>query len=1095
MDFTKKQIILAFILIILFFSMLPIQTNSEPIISTNIDTLSYKQPIEIPIDTSNPAARYQPIDMQITFDQTCWARNETQHSIRVGYDDGSGIEEIDSQIYNLIHTDEQHIKACSIVFLIPGSATGEETYFVFYDDQKTDPVSYKDHITVKDTHYYYEPISGQIMDFDYFRITQDDYIIYALCQQGELLGNGMSNAIIKLLPNSTEFTTTNAEQIASFYMSYSTNPAGTHEGSQWAKDIKKTVLIDGNLMTRIQIQGLSPKGNIKTDNIYTYYYCPTSSKHLHVNVNHQVLEDITVAGTQQREGTYASLSTIKARSGTIDDMNLGTILPAIHIYTEDETIKTYDIPTDPSSHPADWLLGTEADQDLGTKAWFCIDDPNSGKAHGLIFAQHQGFIDGLHDGVQVKASVNQHVKLPGLEADSGDLYALRNAYEDGTHSTELKKGTNVTFDIEYIALQTGGHEAVNDESSLYQLLNTVRPITRGNVTGDDEDAQEEKRYTLTASVHLAPSAPLGSLLSAGLGRNISYLSAEIYKENDLSSSGSISRLKIGDIDVSFENTTFREKLALINGMFDLRNSTLFKTIRFTDLEPGTYLIKIFKENPFFGDKRKYIGYDIIDVENEDVSTRIFCKQQTMIQAKVTDQKNIPVDEVLFHLLFDETIIGQDTTEENGTIHISFPFYKRNQITLKGFYKGFLITEHHINLKPKHRFTPITETLTIERYHCDITITDSLGLFPAVNVNPLLTSNEMNQQKSLRPDSDSSFAHYRFSQLYPASYKLKLSYKSFILEETLTVKKDSSFAFVFPAEFTLDCSIKDITGGAVDQATLSVKRNGKMISTKITHGDGKITVPPGTYDLSIISNNDLIATQQITIKGDKSKEIISNQASFLHLVLPILFILIFGGIALYCFWKKKYNYALHLVIVFIILTSIVMPWWVLNGDNDQVSTTTTTMLFPAHIITLTTTDEIIGGEISSVPEEFTMILDLLIIILLITTLLIGFELLIKQRYPRISKITAILSIIFLIIVIMLFYVAMSEVTKVGVGSFMDTNELTISIPGETNQVSLLCQWGPATGFYLIILAIILHMGWVMKKQIQKILAKVQKKIQH
>jgi hypothetical protein len=310
-----------------------------------------------------------------------------------------------------------------------------------------------------------------------------------------------------------------------------------------------------------------------------------------------------------------------------------------------------------------------------------------------------------------------------------------------------------------------------------------------------------------------------------------------------------------------------------------------------------------------------------------------------------------------------------------------------------------------------------------------------------------------------------------------------------------VKKDSSFAFVFPAEFTLDCSIKDITGGAVDQATLSVKRNGKMISTKIIHGDGKITVPPGTYDLSIISNNDLIATQQITIKGDKSKEIISNQASFLHLVLPLLFILIFGGIALYCFWKKKYNYALHLVIVFIILTSIVMPWWVLNGNNDQVSTTTTTMLFPAHIITLTTTDEVIGGEISSVPEEFTMILDLLIIILLLTTLLIGFELLIKQRYPRISKITAILSIIFLIIVIVLFYVAMSEVTKVGVGSFMDTNELTISIPGETNQVSLLCQWGPATGFYLIILAIILHMVWVMKKQIQKILAIIQMKIQH
>ncbi len=68
---------------------------------TNIDTLPYKQEITVPIDTSKEIAKYQPIDMRITFDNPCWGTNETIHSIRVGVDDGTGIQEIESQIYDL----------------------------------------------------------------------------------------------------------------------------------------------------------------------------------------------------------------------------------------------------------------------------------------------------------------------------------------------------------------------------------------------------------------------------------------------------------------------------------------------------------------------------------------------------------------------------------------------------------------------------------------------------------------------------------------------------------------------------------------------------------------------------------------------------------------------------------------------------------------------------------------------------------------------------------------------------------------------------------------------------------------------------------
>ncbi len=1091
MRLPAQQFILVFILFILFFSTLPVHSTSDHFVSTNLQTLSYQQEISIPIDTSQSSSAYQPIDTRVTFEHSCWAQNETIHSIRIGYDDGSGIEEIESQIYDLSHIDENHIDSCSIVFLIPKDATGQETYYIYYDDQATDPVSYKDHITIKDTHYYYEPISGQIMDFDYYRITEDDHIVYALCQKGELLGNGMSNAIIKLLPNSTVFTTTNAEQIASFYMSYSTDPSGTNTGSQWATDIKKTILVDGNLMTRIQIQGTSPKKDIKTDNIYTYYYCPSSAKHLHVNVHHEILEDITVEGTKQREGTYASLSTIKARSGTIKDMNLGTILPKIHIYTEDETTKTYDIPTDPSADPAEWLLGTTDDQDLGSKAWFCIDDPNSGKAHGLLFAKNSGILEGPHDGVQVKASVKEHVNLLGLEADSGDLYALRNAYEDGTHSTDLTKGTSMLFDVQYLSLQSGGYEAIDQESTFYQPLSEIRPITRGNVS-ETKPEQPTDRYMLTASVHFAPSFPLGSLLSALTGRNISYLSAELYKSNDFISSGAVSRLKIGEIPDSFDNTSFIEKINLIRGIFNLKNSTFAKTIRFDDVEPGTYLIKIYKENPLRGSNRQYIGYGITEI-TEDTTIRITCSKETHLKLTVTDQRQNPVQGVIFCLNRDDVIITEEYTNENGTALLSFPFSKRQSPRLTGLYQGFQIIEQPINLKTKHRFTAMEITKEINVYDYEITVKDTLGLPPAVPVNPMLTSNEMSSPETLQPSSAERNEIYVFNDVYPASYKLKMSYKSFILEETITVQKESTAEFVFPAEFVVDCCIRNQVGNMIDKAAIQVQRSGKTVSSTISNGNAKLIVPPGQYTLDVKQSNDRIASQTLSVKGDKSIEIITSQPSLLHQLAPLLIIVLFGGLMLYFYWKKTTAYSIHLLLISLLLLSLFFPWWMLSGEHQSVTTTTTTLLYPARIITLTTTDQIIGGDIASVPEEFTMILQVISSLLLATTALIIIKAFIKTKLPKLSTLLSYLIVILLIISPVLFYVAMSEVTKVGVGSFMDADTVSISIPGEATQIDMKCHWGPSIGFYLTIIALIIALFFQFRIPIQKLISKSKRKI--
>ncbi len=126
-----RIIVLAF----LFCSVLYPTTSATEYLETAIDNLAFKQEIMIPFGTSNETAKYQPSDLRIQFENPCWGTNETIHSVRVGFDDGSGLQEVESQVYDIEHSDDSHFKACSIVFLIPEDVTGKEKYYVLYDSK------------------------------------------------------------------------------------------------------------------------------------------------------------------------------------------------------------------------------------------------------------------------------------------------------------------------------------------------------------------------------------------------------------------------------------------------------------------------------------------------------------------------------------------------------------------------------------------------------------------------------------------------------------------------------------------------------------------------------------------------------------------------------------------------------------------------------------------------------------------------------------------------------------------------------------------------------------------------------------------------
>ena len=1089
MQFAIKKFLHSVIVAIVLFSSFGGNAFSyEEYVTTDIANLAFKQEITIPIDTSLDEAKFQPIDTRIMFDNSCWAQNETKHSVRVGYEDGSGLTELDSQICDLEHSDNSHITACSLVFLIPEEANGKEKYYVLYDGSETSAPEYAGHLSFEDTHYFYEPISGQIIDFDYYKIFQDEYIVYGIIQKGEILGNGVSNSLARLKPEQTEFETTNMDQLAGMYMSYSTDGEPDWAGPDWATTVSKTVLVDGNLMLRFRIEGVSPDGAVKTDNIYTYYYCPTSVKRMNININHEVLETTEVTGDKQRDPAYAALSTFKARSATIEKMNIGDILPSLHFYAEDDSTKEYSIPSDPSTEKPEWILSATDDADVGSNAWICMDDPSTGKAQGLIFESITGFLEGGEDGLQVKASTKQHVKLPGLEADTGDVFATRNSYEGGKHDTSLPKGMNVAFNMEFITFQTEGHEAVDKESEIYQKLIVDRSIIRGNESIEAEE--ETEKYSLTVYVHLAPSFPLGSMLSAVVGKSFSYVSAELYKDNSFASSGSIGRLALASMDLDFEGKNLIQTVKAVLGLFDWKNASLFKKISFPGLEAGRYLIKAYKENPSFGKERQYVGFTVVELE-EDSSTHIYCRPEGKLQASIVDQESNGVENVRFSLLRDDVVIEGALSDKNGSVILSAPCYPRIPYTLHIVYQGFLVEEKKVSLGLTRRLFTLKESFDMSLYQLELNVKDTLGLPPAVDISPMLTSSEMVDQISISAEKLSD-GKYRFTGLYPADYTLKMSYKSFILEKNVDINKDKTLSLEFKAEFTVDLDFMNSIGMPIGDGEITLKRSGKGPGAEIeSNGKATVSVPPGEYELRVSTGNEEIAKQNIDVKGDKSISIVTTQESSLHTMLTFLGIALAICSIIFFLWKKNVHLSMDLLAIALIIIALVSPWWALSGDDGAISTTTKTLLVPSNIVTLTSSQSVLGGEISFAPPELSMVLDLLAMLLMVVCVIAVICILIKDRFRKISKILSAVSIVLLVVTVLLFFVAMSQVTDIGVGSFSGSGDLDISIPGLQENAVVPCSWGPGIGFYLGILAIMSMIALSLLKLVRKLVGKIQK----
>lgn len=1048
--------------------------------TTDFQGFKFKQELNIPVDTGREDAKFQPIDMNINFENTCWALNETVHSIRIVYEYNSDKIELESQIYELEFSDSSHISSCNIVFLIPEYANGREKYFIYYDNTAKPSPGYIDHLVVNDAHYYYEPVSGVKADFSYFSIIEDGYIAYAVTYEGELFGHGISQVVASILPNSKEIETKILDKLASYTMAYSIEGDPGYTGTSWSKNPSKSVLINGNLMVKFRIIGISPEGTIKTDNIYTYYYCPTVTKRIVVNVNHEVLKTVEISGTKIEDGTYASLLSFQVRSAIIKDLNVGQIQPKFYLYAEDDLIKEYDIPLDPDQEEEVMLLDRTDDIDLGKKAWLSIGNPLTGAAYGLIFQSNEGFYKET-DGLQAKALVEQTIKLPGLEVDAEQVYVVVNAYEKGKiNDYTLPKGMNVNFESEFITFAEGGYEAVDKESEIFQELSKIRP--KLDQEKNQLDGEEIERYKLDSYVHFSPSFPLGNLLSIVTGKNLSYIYAELYNaENKIICSGSVSRLRLkDDIDLDHQDLPFFERIKTLIGFFDWKNSSLFKKISFPSIQQDKYVVKIYRENSILSDERQFIGIGFVELY-EDRSINIFCRPEGSMKLSIMNQNNEGVENVEFQLLKDDIVIANTFSDKNGEATLKAPCYPTKPYVLKVFYNGFLVKKETITLGLKNRIFPLKKSFSISNYNLNIQLKDTWGFVPAIDVNPILTSTDMAIPVVISPEKINN-GQYQFNNLYSADYQLKMNYKSFNLEENIVLSADKKLDLIFPAEFLLNFNLMDIYGNSIEEGFLKFSRGGKSEKIDIRQDEfTSISLPPGEYDLEIKNNNDIIAKQKINVRSNKNINIVTNEESFIRNILVYSVIVLIALTIIIMIWKKQIIFGLKPLVILFLIISLISPWWVLNGDNEQIMTSTNTYLLPSNIVTLTSSSEVIGGELGIVPSEVTTVLNLLSVLLIISCIVIGISIVLKNKLEGLSKLFLIASILILIASIATFLYTLSEIAKVSVGAVIGSGNLEITIPGIAVKEIILCNWGLGIGFYFTLISLIILMLLPLKNR--------------
>ena len=1006
------------------------------IVDSNSDTWwdkqwRYREEISIPIDTSKDNAKFQPIDVSIKFSHPCWAINDTIHSIRIIYQDGDNIKELESQTYNLKFIDSSHVKECNIVFLIPEYATGREHYYIYYDNEEKPAINYYNHVNVEESYYRYEPISGYPLESYYYKIIDDNSIVYIVVQEGQFMGYSTSQHITKMRENIKTVTPQNGELIAAFDFKYCYDTGIFDYSSTSQKLLSKDILVNGNLMLRLKLVSTSKKNDLKTTAIYTYYHCPTSRTRIQVHIHHETLKDINVYPDVNTDGVFASLQCDGVRSSSIRELNIGNILPYLHIYNERNQILEFPIDKDPEYIPEDpdiRVIRWSDDIDLGK--WVCFDEGDNGKAHAIIFDTNTT--------LQTNAFEMDYPHFPGLENNLAVVQIGRNSYETGEkHDLHMSKGFSIEFNAEFFSTSTDGYLGVEKEADIFYRLIRIKP------SYDNENNSVSEKpitYSLIVYTHIAYSSPFGAVLSALTGLNLSFIKVEIYNQNEYISSGTAERLPMKPPPTKY--------------IFDWHNFSLVKKTRFPSLSKGEYIIKVYRENPWFSNQRRFIGFKIVNL-SKDTKVHIQCGIEGKIRLSLKDQYNNKIDNADIILTYNNKII-EEKISKNGEAIITAPCNHR--YTLSIFYKYLPVYNETILLRYYTYIHPITRDITFNRYNLTVHILDNWNLPPEVDIHPLLTNNNMQKPAYIQPTNNIN-GTYIFKDLPESQYyQLSLNYKSWKMDKIVSIPNELTLHF--PVEYTINIQLFDTHGLETKVTKLIFERGNKYI--QITN---KTSLPPGIYHLTALKDNKVVAKRDIEVFSARTYKIVTTYQPA-YPIIGLIFSIMLIVFILYTYYMKKIL-LLPLLVVSLGIPSLILPWWTIYGSSSNIEYSTNLYLLPLKLITLTKTFTINAGEISFLPDIFQTYVGSIPILIIIGIILLISTIRLKK------SIILFLALIFFIIPLSIFLIAISIFTEIGVGSFIGSGDISVVIPGGENVI-LYCIWCPNTGFLIFILSIALLM---------------------
>jgi hypothetical protein len=629
------------------------------------------------------------------------------------------------------------------------------------------------------------------------------------------------------------------------------------------------------------------------------------------------------------------------------------------------------------------------------------------------------------------------------------------------------------FDADFFSTLNGGYPAVDNESTIFQAAIQTRPHA-GGVVGE---TQHLKTYILKTFIHLAPSAPLGTALSLLTGRNFSYITAELYRQNDLLIKDIVGRVSFTSIP-SFENATLLKKIKIAFQFLDLRNLTFFKKIQFDNLRPGSYLVKIYKEHPRVGNTPKYIGYKIITLE-KNMTTHIFCRQEGHIQLSVTDQQGAPIRDVHAALLSENITIADVKTTPDASTIISAPCSFRDTYKLMLLYKGFLLYDQPLKLPARTALLPNKISLDIPLYDLTIDLTDLWGMPPTEVLNPVLTSPEM-KDPVLLTATPLNNEQYLFDHLYPGTYHLRVTYNSVVLQKNITIPLPTGniLAFVIPTTFNVTITTYDSRGIPLPRTTISLEREGKTVLLNESN-DGRFfpQLPPGIYNATVTYDNVIVGKRKLTVIGERSFDLVTNEEPLFPLIIIGIMITVGVVSSLLLLRKKDVSSLLKVLAIVLAVISLAIPWWTIQGSSTEPVVTTQTHLYllPATLISFWTTPAVTAGEraSASAPALFTTFIMTLMVGILTSVICVMFGMVFQRfRRKKLSFSLHLIGIVFFVLMLCAFYIVMSVITKVGVGGVFGQGLISARIPGESVQIPVSCQWGLDNGFYFCCLALIL-----------------------